>query len=493
MKTSKKEKTHNSGTFNAPDGQEAFGQLHLNGHKTTLHLNIKRELSPFIDPITVTGELGDRRKVSCLECILGSTGSGYRENSTAYYYAELLPHFIAIGNQHLNPSEKSITSIKFTTQDISSTFHDFGTFGHVTNSKSAISTLKSSGNFDKDITLGEFPELFYYSGKSEVISVQTRLGDFNVSHHPTFSLGGANGKFIKNQMAVTIKFEQPITFDDCIERTMSFHRFLSLIAGRQQSIRSIFLEIDKKHDESNSQLALHWMFAPRQKKDTDNAPHPGDIPLDAVGRPTEFSSVLRNWLDREPEWRTARVRYAGCLAKGNSYNINRLVAAANMFDILPDDATPPSSSLSPELAKAQNDCREIFKKLPPGVERDSILGALGRINKPSLTKKVLHRVSILNNEFTNQFPDLSTVAIIAIKARNFFVHGSLNGINYNDLEPLLPFLTDALEFIFASSDLIEAGWDAKAWGNKHYGTNHSFTRFRWGYLAHLTHLKETLS
>ena len=461
------------GLFATPDEQEVFGNLHLKGRKTVLHLQPKRELSQFAQPAVINGQLGDLRKVSCLECIVGATGSGHRGDAGRYHYADVFPHFVTVGERHLAPDKPHVKAIHFSTQDIPLIFYDFDAFGHVLGSKSVIESIVKESRHNRDIAFGDAPEIFYFSGKYEIIAAETPIGRFRVSHFPKFSVGSSNGKFIENSMMASLEYAQPVDFDTCIERLMSIHRFLSLVAGRKQSVDSITLELLDDLTGTHSRLELHWMFAPKAPSSEDDKPSPGDIPVNAVHRPEEFRTVLSNWLDRESKWRDARVRYVGCMGKSNSYGIDRLVAAANMFDILPSDAGPVASNLSPELAKAQKECREIFKRLTPGFERDSMLGALGRMNKSSLTKKVLHRVAIVNKALAERFPDLELVASTAVKVRNFFVHGSSDGLNYKRLESSMPFLTDALEFIFATSDLIDAGWDAVAWGNSHYGFGHS--------------------
>lgn len=493
MANSRKQKPQTSGVFTTPDAQEVFGDLHLKGRRTTLRLHLKRELPSFPASTTINGELGDLRKVSCLDCVVGSAGSRYQGDAGRYHYAEIFPHFVTIGDRHFAPGEPSIRAVHFTTPDLPSIFYDFRTFGHILASKSSIESFANECEPNHKIEFGESPEVFYFSGKYEVIVVETPIGRFRVSHQPTFSIGNSFSEYIKNHMIVSLEYSQPVVFDECIDRMMSTHRFLSVVAGRKQAIESVRMDLVNESTNTHSTLELHWAFAPKQTKNEDNKPQPADVPLDAVRRPEEFKTVLVNWLSRDHEWRAARIRYAGCAGKGNSYSIDRLVAAANMFDILPSNAVPAASSLSPEVAKAQKECREIFKKLASGVERDSILGALGRLNKPSLTKKVLHRVAIVNNEFGNRFPDLDLIAKTAVKFRNFFVHGGSDGFDYAKLEPLMPFLTDALEFIFATSDLICAGWNAVAWCDKHYGFGHSFTRFRWSYRTNADLLKEALS
>ncbi|MCH8913448.1 MAG: hypothetical protein IIA33_07755 [Planctomycetes bacterium] len=55
-----------------------------------------------------------------------------------------------------------------------------------------------------------------------------------------------------------------------------------------------------------------------------------------------------------------------------------------MVDILPSSAIPPDVMLSAELDSAREQARTMFRTLPPSDERNSVLGALGRLGKNSL-------------------------------------------------------------------------------------------------------------
>ena len=55
------------------------------------------------------------------------------------------------------------------------------------------------------------------------------------------------------------------------------------------------------------------------------------------------------------------------------------------------------------------------------------------------------------------------------------------------------FFTDTLEFIFAASDLIEAGWDIEKWISRGTTMSHPFGRYRVNYEANLNHLKEEIA
>jgi|AntDeeMinimDraft_4_1070355.scaffolds.fasta_scaffold04920_4 hypothetical protein len=160
-----------------------------------------------------------------------------------------------------------------------------------------------------------------------------------------------------------------------------------------------------------------------------------------------------------------------------------------MFDILPPDAVPLATELSEELAATRDACVKMFRKHTHGIDRDSALSALGRLGQPSLPKKVRQRVSIVESKLGDKFVDLQFVISEAIKCRNFFVHGNSGDVEYRKVEPLVPFLTDALEFIFATSDFIDAGWDAKRWNSQAHSWGHSFARFRSEYDTGLAELQ----
>lgn len=481
-----------AGTFIAPDGLEVFGNLHLNGRNTTLHLNLKNELPQSTEPRAIDGTLFDLRKVSCLECFLLSAVNGWR-GTEQHHNVDIFPHFITVGQRHFTWGEPSIAAVCFSTPDLPLIFNDYKAFGHVFTSKSVIESLVNGGEHPRGVEFGDYPEAFYFSGKHEIVGIDTLIGKLQVEHRPTSRIGGTTGLDVKDKLVLYLKYAEPVSLDTCIERIMSVHRFLSLIAGRKQSIESLYLDLIDDPKPNACPLELHWMHAPLGEGDEVDNLHPGDIPLDAVQRTAEFKAVLVDWLKREPEWRTARIRYADCASKGNSYGVDRLVAAANMFDILPLDAVSTALPLSEDLILAREECRKIFKRLSPGPERNGILGALGRMHVPSLTKKVLHHVDVVNSKLAKRFPNLSVAAIAAVKCRNYFVHGSSDNFDFPKLEPFVPFLTDALEFVFATSDLINAGWDAEAWGNRHYSVGHSFTRFRWGYQEQIACLEQALS
>ncbi len=109
-----------------------------------------------------------------------------------------------------------------------------------------------------------------------------------------------------------------------------------------------------------------------------------------------------------------------------------------------------------------------------------------------MPKKAALRASIVRAASESRFPDLQLVVSTAIKCRNYFVHGSSGDFEYSKVESSTLFLTDALEFVFAASDLIDSGWNMEHWLSRPVGWGHPLARFRDGYDHGLAVLKAAL-
>jgi ApeA N-terminal domain 1 len=114
-----------------------------------------------------------------------------------------------------------------------------------------------------------------------------------------------------------------------------------------------------------------------------------------------------------------------CFGKQHRYNIDRLIAAANMFDILPSTAVPIEAPLSKEVKEARQQCRQIFKALNDmdPLERESLFDALSRVGRSSLKRKIHHRAKPIIEVVGDRFPELISVVNLAVDCRNHYVHG----------------------------------------------------------------------
>jgi hypothetical protein len=465
------------------EGNYLPGDLKLNGSETTLELHSKSELQGTLERHgDIHGVLGGNEKVSLLDCITRNYSSNYSGVSDERRFsAFIFPHYAVFGPLHINRSETKITALNFVIQDATELFYDFGAFGTILNNDLDIkSTLEQvSKQKNRDFELGDHPELFYYSGKRNIFEMLSDLGTISAYHAPTITFPSPEGISVINQIPVRIKFEDPHCFDDALNKYHILLPFLETLIGRPQNIMSLDLEIE---GSDRPQYLSVYSTMREEYKNGSRDPHCSSMLLNGGMAPQKFSNTLKLWLLRHNVWHDSRARFIQSFRQQNHYTIDRLIGAANMFDIMPTDAAGTPEKPSDEIVSAIENAKEIIKKAPPCQERDRALGDLGRVGKHNLKSKVKNRAKIITSELDGFFPDLDTLIDEAINCRNFFVHGTSQGkLSSEDRYTFLSYFTDMLEFIFATSDLVECGWDIKEWATNSSTLSHPFRTFLHGY------------
>jgi len=484
-----------SGTFTVSPGRDLHGELTLAGSKTSLYLRDKNFFSTdFVPDHCLKGVLHDLKKVTLIDCISPGPGTA-SYGAESYHFADIFPHYVIYGDHHLGPHEKKITEVHFVIDDATTLFYDFDAFGLVMDAGQFIGPIITAREkaFNRQIKTGTASQILYFAGNLEIFVAKTVLGRISASHNPSGNLGGPKGVWLKNTISVTIAFNEELAFEDAIVRASTLVRYLGMLVGRPQNVLSLTLRL-KPDSGSPGVLQVYWSMPPRRDPSKERErTHPADVLLDAIHEPEQFSQVLEAWLDRQQSWHDARARFDGSFAEQRHYDINRLIGSANMFDILPSSAVPSDVSLTDELKAAKDSSRRVFKTLPEGPERDSVLNNLGRVGKSNLKHKIRHRAHFLIAGSTgNRFDDLLLVTDEAVNCRNHYVHGSQPRFDYNRHFDAVTFFVDTLEFVFAASDLIEAGWDAKAWSTRPTGMSHPFGAYRISFAPRLRELKSLL-
>jgi hypothetical protein len=487
------ENSKHVGHFTMAPGRQVLGELHLCGAKSSLRLHDKVEFDTLAVPIDyIGGTLQDGRKVSLIDCItLSETRSGGPPDE--WYYVDVFPHFVILGNSHLGPSDEAVTQAHLVTDDGTTIFYDFDAFGSVLDASRFIEQIANANEnvTKRRVQTGPHSRILYFSGKTEICAVDTILGHFSAAHAPSGNLGGPGGVWLRNTVTVSIGSEPPIRFRECIDRASILLQYLGLLVGRPQNLLSLRLRT-RGSSEGGDLLQAYWcMRAKRNAEHEGPKPHPAEVLLDPVRRHEEFRTVLEGWLARHHSWSDARSRFFNSFASQIHYNIDRLVGSANMFDILPDSAVPPDVALSDELKSAKDAGQKLFGALPNSQERNSILGALGRLGQVSLKQKIRHRAKQIVDAMGGRLNEIALVTDEAVNCRNHYVHGTEARLDYTQ-DRTLEFLTDALEFVFAASDLIESGWDINRWAANGSTMAHPFGRFLVAYRSNLDQLKSNL-
>jgi hypothetical protein len=82
----------------------------------------------------------------------------------------------------------------------------------------------------------------------------------------------------------------------------------------------------------------------------------------------------------------------------------------------------------------------------------------------------------------------------AVNCRNHYVHGGPSKIDYrNHFFETVAFFTQTLEFVFAASDLIDAGWSFTRWFQQGTTGSHPFGTYCSYYKDNLRALKALLA
>lgn len=485
-----------SGKF-AVDGKEIDGELTFSGADTHLLLHHPEFFRPDnIDDQCVFGTLRDLTRVSLLQCLAPSiSGSSWSQHLGGYESATIRPHFILHGRRHLASTDELVKSIHFTLTDAPVIFPDYSSFSTALGAKPE--HLRSALKEKQKLTglrprIGQYPIIAYFTGKYNIFKSKTILGEISAFHQPSSSFGGPGGIFIKNEIGTRITFPKLLTFSDSLSALITLLSFFEIITGRRQEIKSLNIELKGK-DILLSTLQVYWCRPPSRMRQGERDPQPIDLPINAAREPKIFASLLANWLERHETWKDARGRFSASFCEENFFTPDRLIGSANMFDLLPSTAVPKSIILGKELREARDEGRKLFKALPESAERDSVLAALGRLGHASLKRKIQHRAGIVVAILGSELPGIFEVLDLAVDARNHFVHGTQSNIDYvGNFFETVAFFCRALEFVFIVSDLLEVGWDVRAWRKNGTTLSHPLASFLHSYPAHLQQLKDVL-
>jgi len=483
------------GKFVIDSGKELFGELRVAGKDSQLYLRNDERFDPHLSSEgCVTGVLHDLTKVTLLKCI-NLTGVGYSSrNDEIYYDAKIFPHFVLEGQRHLGADERTISKVTFELEDGTNLFYDFDAFGSVIDARPHIDRIATANGLDRPIPIGPDPKIVYFAGKREIVAVDTTLGVVRAQHNPSWCLPDPRGVRIDNFISISIDPPEPVRFNEAITRTLRLLRFLELIIGRPQNLQTIFVQVEGPNDRET--LKVHWSHRPAREEESGEgrrSPHPADMLLDPIEHSEEFGRVMQTWFKNDEERQDARWRFHTSFAMRRTYTVERLVASANMFDILPTSAIPQDVELMTDLRQAKTDCEKVFKNLPDSYERNGVLNALGRVGKASLKHKTRHRGQLVVTAFGGRPSELLLVLDAAVDCRNHYVHGTSSRIDYSKNFDVVIFLTNTSEFVFGASELVEAGWDIQRFAGQGSMMTHPYGSYLVSYKSSLDALKALLN
>lgn len=465
------------GTYGSHGMPQHTGELVIAEGDTRLTF-IGRGLDSLEDANTIYGRTEKNEKVSCFDCFTTTSVQPFFDSLDHFERMQILPNITLVGEEHLDPVAHAIHEVRFKLSDTEIFFQDRNAIGSLFDVGAELQEIFDTRVPPIKKTAHKRSLISYFCGDFKIIECDTPLGIFSAG----FNLEATSGHPFAHDVYLSLKFAEPIQFHGCMQRMGAIRRFFTVVTGRAQAYLRLELMVSRTSVLGNSkQTPLRVYFAHPPTGATSHAPsHFIDAPVHPVKSNEEFASVMQAWLSMDEARYMPRRQYVECIEDQSHYTTNRLVAAANMFDTLPADALPADVTLPPDFEDVVNETIDRLDKLPKTDFRNSLASYLGRLKRPSLPVKLYHRSSLICSRLEDEFPDLNSVLRIAGKFRNFLVHGGQE-FDYIRYESFLPFLTDSLEFVFAASDLVDAGWNIERWRSANVWGDHQFTKFRRDY------------
>ncbi|RMT80579.1 HEPN domain-containing protein [Pseudomonas viridiflava] len=468
-------------------GQQYLSELLLDAEKSSLNLHSRHQIPYDPEPHSLYGESLDYQKISLFECVGDPPDSAGLYPDIAHTRSSF-PHYAVLGQRHIAENEKAFKSISFRTDDLELVFANQGLFGsaaHAPDHQNLKAWLESCSP-NANITSNNDHIPFHHAADQNFVEHDISVGFFSVAVELKATANSYKEIHYVKTTVATLRFKERKSLTEALDGIIVAQHFFTIIAGRYQGVHSLLADVENPKlsvsQNESDKMRIHWSFAPTCS--THLASNLRDIPVTPQVDSDEFYTLFRQWSERHDRWLPARLRIINWQKAGRVFDENRLVAAANAFDILPYSAYPETGDLSEETLEARRQCKALIRALRSGPEREQALNTLSFWGGKNLKLKVLSRSKIIHDSFGDYFVDLDLVLTTAINMRNYFVHGT-NKFGYEHYEHLMPFLTDALEFAFIASDLIECGWNAKQWSSKYLGYSHPLAAFYRRYTSEL--------
>lgn len=454
-----------------------LGRLMLSGRDTRLEIYshaapMGMGRTPSLRGMTQTGERLTLCVLDWRSGTSGPTADGKRYNSNQFF-----PHYVAIGKRFFDPNHKVISAISFTTDRVNSIFSNDNCFGIAKVNDIASVLPDRAKNDGRPIQHGE---LFYYVSKGPIASVHTKTVKFVVHNAVSYSSPSADGIHLDNVIRLRLEFPRPLKLLDAINAAFDFRCFCELLTVGPHCISDIQIE---HKDATEKERPMSLIISNSEKPNANRAVERRSSLILAGSHPNDFKTVLSNWMATQSKRRIARLR----LIEGpreETFTIDRLVAAANAFDLLPFKSEP----LPPQVQDKLTDLQKVVKSSLQPPYRDPILSAIGRLKGLNLRSKIVARFHVLPPALQSKCPDMDTVIGYCVQARNYFVHGTEPPtLSAKIIEAYSVFFTQTLEFIFIVTELFDCGWNSKA------ADSRWFSSYLENYKHDLKDLKEDLA
>ncbi len=432
------------GKFQIGIDEDYVGRLNIVDPKqpllTLLHSGQARWIEIPDPPATIMGELTCGTQVTLLGC-------KKQVNST-----NLSLDYVVSGRQHLHESDKDIVEIQFTVDDTKSLRWDPVFPG---------STEDASNTETGIIEWNWIPELFQADTALGRISAKYAWSIPPVRSLPPFP----SDLHIQSDIVISLTFLSECSLESAFRDARKIIYFLAMISGYPIAMvqAAIFLKSIPtwKFEVLPVPYYLPIYDSVSSGSDTEPIVKDGEAMAQLLTQWVALGEGVQEGDNIASRWEARKRYHTSCLLKGHVFDEDRLVAAANLYDLLPSSAVQSDFHVASDFRSAIEAARCIIKKLPKGDDihhtRSRGLAALARLRKPTLKNKIQARAKIITDQAAPDFDQIGLITDKAVQLRNEFVHGSDSSVEV-PLD-LLVVCTVTLEFVFVVSELMEAGWE----------------------------------
>lgn len=441
----------------------------------------------------IRGVFSDAARVTALDCVGASISGKSWSHGEERYSLSLLPNYVVTGPRYLDADKEEINALSFGLSSANQIFYDTGTFGSLHKQKALPLSfkreiLKRVKRAPKHRRRTGSIDFYYHWDRGPIIKVA--CGAYTVSAVNSVSgvFPSPSGIRLDNKVRIHAEFADAVNFQSALNSLYELKSFFELIAESRQNIEDIWLV----HKEADREFPLS-LYLSNEPTETIKNPHPADVLIPGGSHPVELEAVLREWLKSHGAYRNARRRFLEGFRQGREYETDRLVGAANAFDLLPDSCFKNVTELSPAAALFIEDLKKQIKQKSQvdssvGAIKERLLDFLGRTSGKNLRAKILSRYANLPQSLQKRLPGMEEVIGHCVQARNYFVHGTPPKLSTENIYEFAPFLTDTLEFIFAVSDLQSCGWNIGRWEKEAF-THGRLKSYLHGYSHYVKELK----
>ena len=424
------------GTFTISNNDQINGSLKKTGEFIKLACWSKNDFSFDGSTDAIYGLDQQHNTISLLDC-LGEVRPAIR-NNTKFFTSEISAHLLISGSKKVKHDDKfGFASIEV---------------------KKPKRLLTNADNLMENIVedyLQEENSLLDFVNLKTIFSADTSLGKVSLVCNSFIERTSSELSLnLQSKLFVLFDFQESIVISDVLGRAKEICQFFRFISGNEIYFENILLKESEQSCEDIEVLSNNFVI------NENYNPTGLTRPLIDVGHP-KFNEIIKNWF-KDCERSKVRYNFYNNFFEVQ-YNEARMISSASVFDILYGTRGKKTLDkvIEEKLAVTTKFVKEEFDKSEP--IREELIRQIKSVKRIALRDRIEKRIALIDSqddEIANVCKKIRDVLKYALSARNVFVHGTPSDIiTTEDAYEYQRLFTNIFEFVYITSELVEAGWD----------------------------------